>query len=217
MNQVEKDILNKVRNINEKSSLVSESLLDDLKTLISTASESVKNSEEYKKIKDFFSDYISDTSKKEEIPLEDYSISDDEFYKGILNCLNAPITKENMMFLYAWRQAEGGSAKNNPFNTTKSKSNSTFYNCLKKDNLGGCSSGVRNYSTRRDGIEATCDTLKLPQYQSLVSQLKSGESTAKEMANNQQALKTWGTGSLISQVVDGYLAGYQPKPKPISV
>ena len=42
---------------------------------------------------------------------------DDEFYKSILKGIGAPISDENMKFFYAWRQAEGGKAKNNPFNT----------------------------------------------------------------------------------------------------
>ena len=44
--------------------------------------------------------------------------SDDEVYAEILRGIDAPVTAENLKFLKAWRQAEGGRASNNPFNTT---------------------------------------------------------------------------------------------------
>ena len=55
-----------------------------------------------------------------------------------------------MLFMYAWRQAEGGKAKNNPFNTTFKMPGATSYNSI----------GVKNYETPEKGIEATCKTLK---------------------------------------------------------
>lgn len=133
--------------------------------------------------------------------------NDDDFYKSILNCIGAPPTNENMKFMYAWRQAEGASAKNNPFNTTMQKSDSTSYN----------SAGVKNYKSKEDGIQATCDTLKLPYYTSLVSQLKSGNYTANELAkNNLTALKKWGTGDLLLKVTNSYENGSTPKPPAIA-
>jgi hypothetical protein len=73
----------------------------------------------------------SSTTSSDVTPLTK-TTTDDEFYKSILKGIGAPITDENMKFFYAWRQAEGGKARNNPFNTTQSKPGSTFYNCLKK-------------------------------------------------------------------------------------
>jgi len=139
--------------------------------------------------------------------------NDDEFYKSVLKGIGAPVTDENMKFMYAWRQAEGGKAKNNPFNTTQSKPNSTFYNCLKKSGLG-CSSGVRNYMTPQDGIDATIKTLKNGRYGNIINSLKSG-SSAEQSA---MALKSspWGTGQLALKVVKGYNSGSSPKPPKIA-
>lgn len=138
--------------------------------------------------------------------------TDDEFYKSILKGIGAPITDENMKFLYAWRQAEGGKAKNNPFNTTQAKPNSTFYNCLKKG-ISGCKSGVRNYMSSQDGIDATIKTIKNGRYQNIIDALKSGNSAEKTA----QALKSspWGTGELALKVVKGYNSGATPKPPQI--
>jgi len=139
--------------------------------------------------------------------------SDDEFYKSILKGLGAPVTDENMKFLYAWRQAEGGKAKNNPFNTTQAKPNSTFYNCLKKG-ISGCKSGVRNYMNSKDGIDATIKTIKNGRYQNIINALKSGDSAEKTAL----ALKSspWGTGELALKVVRGYNTGSSPKPPKIA-
>lgn len=139
--------------------------------------------------------------------------TDDEFYKSILKGVGAPITDENMKFLYAWRQAEGGSARNNPFNTTQAKPNSTFYNCLKKG-ISGCKSGVRNYMTTQDGIDATIKTLKNGRYQNIINALQSGKSAEQAAL----ALKSspWGTGQLALKVLNGYNSGSTPKPPKIA-
>lgn len=121
--------------------------------------------------------------------------TDKSFYENILKGIGAPITDENMKFLYAWRQAEGAKATNNPFNTTKSMKNdpnSTVYNSAK----------VRNYSTPEIGIEATVKTLLLPYYTDIVNDLKN-DAGANKIANNIKPLKTWGTGGLIAKVLNG--------------
>lgn len=139
--------------------------------------------------------------------------TDDEFYKSILKGIGAPISDENMKFFYAWRQAEGGKAKNNPFNTTQSKPGSTFYNCLKKG-FSGCKSGVRNYLSSQDGIDATVRTIKNGRYQNIINALKTGDSAEKSAL----ALKSspWGTGELALNIVRGYNSGSSPKPAKIA-
>ena len=139
--------------------------------------------------------------------------TDDEFYKSILKGIGAPITDENMKFFYAWRQAEGGKARNNPFNTTQSKPGSTFYNCLKKG-VSGCKSGVRNYLSSQDGVDATVRTIKNGRYQNIINSLKLGDSAEKSAL----ALKSspWGTGELALKVVRGYNSGSSPKPPKIA-
>ena len=155
---------------------------------------------------------VSSTTSSDVTPLTK-TTTDDEFYKSILKGLGAPITDENMKFFYAWRQAEGGKARNNPFNTTQSKPGSTFYNCLKKG-VSGCKSGVRNYLSSQDGIDATVRTIKNGRYQNIINSLKSGDSAEKSAL----ALKSspWGTGELALKVVRGYNSGSSPKPPKIA-
>ena len=154
----------------------------------------------------------SSTTSSDVTPLTK-TTTDDEFYKSILKGIGAPITDENMKFFYAWRQAEGGKARNNPFNTTQSKPGSTFYNCLKKG-VSGCKSGVRNYLSSQDGIDATVRTIKNGRYQNIINSLKSGDSAEKSAL----ALKSspWGTGELALKVVRGYNSGSSPKPPKIA-
>jgi len=139
--------------------------------------------------------------------------TDDEFYKSILKGIGVPIKDENIKFFYAWRQVEGGKARNNPFNTTQSKPGSTFYNCLKKG-VSGCKSGVRNYLSSQDGIDATVRTIKNGRYQNIINALKTGDSAEKSAL----ALKSspWGTGELALKVVRGYNSGSSPKPPKIA-
>lgn len=155
---------------------------------------------------------VSSTTSSDVTPLTK-TTTDDEFYKSILKEIGAPITDENMKFFYAWRQAEGGKARNNPFNTTQSKPGSTFYNCLKKG-VSGCKSGVRNYLSSQDGIDATVRTIKNGRYQNIINSLKSGDSAEKSAL----ALKSspWGTGELALKVVRGYNSGSSPKPPKIA-
>lgn len=154
----------------------------------------------------------SSTTSSDVTPLTK-TTTDDEFYKSILKGIGAPITDENMKFFYAWRQAEGGKARNNPFNTTQSKPGSTFYNCLKKG-VSGCKSGVRNYLSSQDGVDATVRTIKNGRYQNIINALKSGDSAEKSAL----ALKSspWGTGELALKVVRGYNSGSSPKPPKIA-
>jgi murein DD-endopeptidase MepM/ murein hydrolase activator NlpD len=110
---------------------------------------------------------------------------DKEFYEQILNCVGAPITDENLKFLYAWRQAEGGTAGNNPFNTTWRLENSTNY--------GTNSAKVQEYQTPQDGLGATCKTLKLGYYTCIVEGLINDIGAELISTKCNSSLKTWGT------------------------
>jgi hypothetical protein len=127
------------------------------------------------------------------------SNEDIKFYEKVLDKLGAPNTKENMTFFYAWRQAEGAKSSYNPFNTTHSMPNSTFWNCLKKKD-GKCVGGVRNYKTENDGIEATVKTLTNGRYECIVNGLKNNKG-ANEIAKC-SSLNTWGTREGISRVLN---------------
>ena len=117
-----------------------------------------------------------------------------EFYEQILTGIGAPITEENMKFLIAWQQAEGGKATNNPFNTSYDldvDADKTTFN----------SHGVKNYSSSEYGAIATIKTLKLSYYKNIVKDLRNN-SGAKNIAANTEEFNTWGTGNGILRVLN---------------
>jgi len=180
--------------------LTEQDLVTILKDILSGV---MPNLKDLKFLSNNTSDEDSEDIKKLDTNIPNKTTSDDEFYKRVLECIGAKPTKGNMAFMYAWRQAEGSSAKFNPFNTTKNLPDSTTYNYAK----------VKNYKSVEDGIIATCDTLKLPYYTDIVNGLKNDVGLYK--LSRMESLKKWGTGPLLAKVADGYLAGASPKPKPI--
>lgn len=114
-----------------------------------------------------------------------------QFGQQLLKDLGAPVTQENMKFLAAWAQAEGGHAAYNPFNTTEKWAGATSYNSV----------GVRNYSSMQDGLQATLATLKNGRYDGILSALKSG--TSAMSAAQAVAASPWGTGALVVKVLGG--------------
>lgn len=153
------------------------------------------------------------SSEKDDTQISKPSLSDDDVYEAILTGVGAPVTKENMKFMYAWRQAEAAKAAFNPFNTTKKKEKSTFYNCLSRKD-GKCVGGVRNYSSQQEGIDATVETLKLSYYSCITNGLKNDIGAKKIARQCNDALKTWGTGELLAKVLDG--SKLSPSPIPTS-
>lgn len=143
-------------------------------------------------------------SKTDSSMIPTKTTQDDDFYKQVLSCVGAKPTKDNMSFMYAWRQAEGGKASNNPFNTSHKLPGSTTYN----------SHGVQNYKSSEDGIEATCKTLNNGRYTDIVNGLKNDVGLFE--LSRMKGLKTWGTGELLAKVADGYLKGSSPKPQAIA-
>lgn len=154
---------------------------------------------------------LSLDTEKDDTKISKPSMSDDEVYEAILTGVGAPVTKENMKFMYAWRQGEGAKAAFNPFNTTKKKEKSTLYNCLSRKD-GKCVGGVRNYSSQQEGIDATVETLKLSYYTCITDGLKNDIGAKKIARQCKQALKTWGTGELVAKVLDGNKLSPSPIP-----
>ena len=193
-----------------KNNNINESILDDIKDLILNSDKELASDENYQKLKKYFEPIINGVKSSEEITTDvlipKTTTTDDEFYKKILSCLGAEPTKGNMSFFYAWRQAEGGTAANNPFNTTMKMPGATKY----KNNTHG----VKNYKSVEDGIEATCKTLKLNYYTDIVNGLKNDVGLKK--LSRMSSIKKWGTTSLLASVADGYLSGHSPKPKDIN-
>lgn len=140
----------------------------------------------------------SEDLKKHINKIELAGLTDKNFYMKLLESLGAPVSDENMKFMYAWRQAEGNGGKYNPFNTTWNMPGSTTMN----------SAGVRNYASLEDGMVATIKTLKNGYYNCIVNGLKD-DIGASNIARC-ESLKTWGTGDLVGKVVASYNSGANP-------
>ena len=103
-----------------------------------------------------------------------------------LEALDAPVTRRNLWALGAWMQAEGGSAKFNPMNTTQDMAGATDYNWV----------GVKNYRDLDDGVRAFVKTLNYTGH--------GYEGIKRGLRQNRWASKTllallrsdWGTGAL---------------------
>jgi hypothetical protein len=97
------------------------------------------------------------------------------YYNTILDKLGAPKTEGNIIFFKAWRQAEGGEATWNGFNTTINKIGSTIYN----------SANVRNYPSLDVGTQAIVDTILNggKKYVNLLNAFRTGLKDQKEALN----------------------------------
>jgi hypothetical protein len=121
---------------------------------------------------------------------------DEKFYEKILQLIGAPITDENLKFLYAWRQAEGGTAAWNPFNTTWARGfKTTPYNCNK-------GFPVKNYASRSDGLTATVNTLQQNYYSKIRNGLINNEGAA-QISTYIDEISLWGTGTGINTALAG--------------
>jgi hypothetical protein len=130
--------------------------------------------------------------------------ADDPFYTAILRGIGASSSSEALTFFRAWRQAEGGTARYNPFNTTQRMPGSEAYNRV----------GVQHYPSARVGVDATVKTLLNDRYTALVQAIREGRS-ARAMADA-LAASPWGTGTLAQKILDGYAAGRSVKAPPIA-
>lgn len=124
---------------------------------------------------------------------------DDAFYRAILVGIAAPVSENALTFLRAWRQAEGGKATYNPFNTTWKKPGTTDYN----------SHGVKNYPDPATGLSATVKTLLSSSYSGIVDALRRGAPPSK--AASALRASPWGTGAGVERV----LAAGRVAPPPI--
>ena len=168
---------------------------EDVKVLLGKVKEKGVTSEDLKK-------YIDRPVINDKINLD--GLTDINFYSKLLENLGAPVSEENLKFLYAWRQSEGSGGKYNPFNTTWNLPGSTNANSV----------GVKNYQTLEDGMTATIKTLKNGLYSCIVEGLVN-DIGAAEIAKC-PSLKTWGTGDLVAKVIDGYERGASPKIKALA-
>ena len=116
------------------------------------------------------STYYKTNKKGNRVLIEKYKTIDytqaeqDQMFKDILTKLGAQQTAGNLIFLKAWRKAEGGDALNNAFNSTQKIGTQSNYNVVT----------VQNYFTYNDGIEATIKTMTNGRYDTIVKALKVG-------------------------------------------
>lgn len=155
---------------------------------------------------------IRSAPKKSKSVVSQTGMINKDFYEKLLKKLGAPITDENLKFLYAWRQSEGDGGKYNPFNTTLKKPGSTFFNYLNSKKT----IGVQNYPSEEVGIEATVDTLNHNRYDCITDGLKQDIGATEITTRCASALKTWGTGDLIGKVLAGYDRGASIKVKDLA-
>lgn len=124
-----------------------------------------------------------------------------EFANRVTKDLGAKVTLHTRRAWQAQIQAEGGSAKNNCFNTTQPMPGSTDYNAV----------GVQNYKTPEQGIEATIKTLRYKNhgYERIVKRLKENAPATEIIEAIGQS--DWGTsGSLARDVLDDIKNGREP-------
>jgi cell wall-associated NlpC family hydrolase len=114
-----------------------------------------------------------------------------DWRERILMGVGVKPTPENLRFMDAWARAEGGTAANNPFNTTQPMAGATPYNSV----------GVRNYGSPEIGIDATVNTLTNGRYGNIIGALRRGDS-AYAVAQA-LAASPWGTGGLVQKILGG--------------
>lgn len=112
-------------------------------------------------------DTVTETSKDLDFS---YDADAKNYFIKILQGIGAPVTNGNLIFLKAWRQAEGGKARWNAFNSTQPKEGATNYNSI----------GVKNYSNINDGIEANVKTILNDLYPNILSGLRKGLKNKQE-------------------------------------
>ena len=125
-----------------------------------------------------------------------------DWQRSLLRSIGAPATADNLRFLDAWQRAEGGTAANNPLNTTQHAPGASAYNSV----------GVRNYGSPQVGLEATKQTLLNGHYDPIVSQLRSGRASAAKLAQAVEA-SPWGTGGGVLRVLGEGGIAVPPKAK----
>jgi hypothetical protein len=107
-----------------------------------------------------------------------------QFYTDVLKQLGAKPTSGNLVFIYAWRQAEGAKATYNPWNTTQGLGGSTNYNTIP----------VQNYLTYNDGITSSVKTLNNGKYPNIIKAFQKGipdQKQAQLLAALLQTKSSW--------------------------
>jgi len=109
-----------------------------------------------------------------------------QFTHRVFKALGISKTLHNRRAFAAWMQAEGGSAHNNPLNSTEDWPGATLYNGV----------GVKNYPSADAGVEATVKTFHGHGhgYEAILRALRRNAPAADTLAA--VAASDWGTGPL---------------------
>jgi hypothetical protein len=109
----------------------------------------------------------------------------------LLRAIHAKGNLENRQLLAAWARAEGGDARYNPLNTTEPWSGATPYNTLSDGHTH-----VWDYPSAAAGIAATAATLTNGHYGGIVTSMRSGKLTARQIVTaHGSEFDVWGTGA----------------------
>jgi hypothetical protein len=104
--------------------------------------------------------------------------------RDVLTALKAPINADTTKFMDEWHAFEGGSALNNPLNTTQPELGATNYNSV----------GVKNYPSSAVGTKATVTTLENGRYPDIIGALRSGVPfTYGNKGAVSSQIQTWGS------------------------
>ena len=125
----------------------------------------------------------------------------------MLGRLGYPDTASNVQFLATWQHYEGGSATDNPLNTTQPAAGATNYNSV----------GVKNYTSQTQGAQATVTTLRNGHYPAILAALKTGDPYTYIDPNGVAAdIRTWGTGNFAASYLlsAGSFTGQGGTPPP---
>lgn len=119
------------------------------------------------------------------------------FARRFLRGIGAPVTRDNMLAMMSWMQAEGDAGRFNPLNTTLTEPGSTTFNWV----------GVQNYRNWKDGVRATVKTLSyganrdLYGYGRIRGALRNGHNPRGVLEAVEES--AWGTGGLALRVYEG--------------
>jgi hypothetical protein len=110
-----------------------------------------------------------------------------------INAIGAVHCDKNAWVLISWMQAEGGTAKWNPLNTTQPMPGATNYNWV----------GVKNYPSFEVGLEATVKTIKQTHaslgYIPILNGLRNCHRAKRTLRAVEKS--AWGTGGLALRVL----------------
>lgn len=138
----------------------------------------------------------------------------EEWALAVLEALgNTNPSLEIQAFMIAWQRAEGSSSSYNPFNTTQPAPGATCYN-----SLPSMPCGVKNYTSREQGIQATVQTLGCPCGGQSYRDIKEGIlSNDPELAIRGIHGGIWGTnGTHLEQIYREELARLVSQPQNVS-